>query len=181
MMRACLKYIGDESGLALIAAFLMLASLTAIGAFALNVTTVNEEIAGHLRASKQAFYLAEAGLEWGRQQVKTSIAVPPLLATATQTLGLGSHTVTFTIMPTIPAFSYTVTIQSVGTVGKSAKTLKALVTKTYDLTDAALTIRGNEADSSFTGNSFSVDGRDYDHVTGALTRGTMQYGITVPT
>jgi hypothetical protein len=179
IMRDYLKSMGDESGLALIAALLMLASLTAIGTFAFSVTSVNEEIAGHLRASKQAFYLAEAGLEWGRQQVRASAVIPPLPPGATQTLGPGSYTVTFALMPPGLDFSYTLAIQSVGTVGNASKTLRTLVTKTYDLTDAAITIRGNEADSSFTGTSFTVDGRDYDHVTGALT-GAMQYGITVP-
>jgi hypothetical protein len=48
--------------------------------------------------------------------------------------------------PAIPAFSYTVALRSVDTVGTASKVLQALVTKTYDLTDAAITIRGNEAD-----------------------------------
>jgi hypothetical protein len=83
--------------------------------------------------------------------------------------------------PAIAAFEYTVTVRSVGSLGTASKTLQALVTKTFDLTDAAITMRGNEADSSFTGNAFSVDGRDYDHVTQALTGGTTHYGLTVPT
>jgi hypothetical protein len=95
-------------------------------------------------------------------------------------LGSGSTTVTFTVTPQVPAFSYTLAMQSVSTVGNASKTLQALVTKTYDLSDGTIALRGNEADSSFTGNAFSVDGRDYNHVTGALSGGTMQYGITVP-
>jgi hypothetical protein len=74
-----------------------------------------------------------------------------------------------------------VAIQSVGDAGSASKTLRSLLTRTYDLTDAAITIRGNEADSSFTGNSFTIDGRDYDQVTETITGGVTQYGITVPT
>ena len=40
-------------------------------------------------------------------------------------------------------------------------------------------MRGNEAHSRFTGNAFSVDGRDYDHLTDTLTTVAPQLGISV--
>lgn len=65
-MRAHLRPRQDESGIILVAALVMLVSLTAIGTFAIHMTTVNQNIAATLKASKQAFYLAEAGLQHAR-------------------------------------------------------------------------------------------------------------------
>src|SRR5712692_5099535 len=62
-MRHYLRPIHDESGIALITALLILMSLTAIGVFAINATMANQDIAANLKASKQEFYLAEAGLQ----------------------------------------------------------------------------------------------------------------------
>ena len=179
-MKHYLSHLENESGVALVTGLVIMVLLTAIGTYAIHMTEIDETLSANLKASKQALFLADAGLELGRQQIRASTAIPPLPANSTQTLGAGSNTVTFTITPAVPAFSYTVAMQSVSTLGNASKTLQALVTKTYDLSDSAIALRGNEADSSFTGNAFSVDGRDYDHVTGALSGGTMQYGITVP-
>jgi Tfp pilus assembly protein PilX len=177
-MKYYLYHLENEAGVALVTGLVIMVLLTAIGTYAIHMTEIEETLAGNLKASKQAFYLADAGLEWGRQQVRANPAIP---ANSTQTLGVGSYAVTFAIVSADLPFSSTVAIQSVGTMGSASKTLQALVTKTVDLTDAAITIRGNEADSTFTGNAFSIDGRDYNHVTESLSGGIMQYGISVPT
>ena len=52
-----------ESGIALITALLILMSLTTIGLFATNATIVHQDISANLKASKQGFYLAEAGIQ----------------------------------------------------------------------------------------------------------------------
>ena len=137
------------------------------------MTQTETGLSASLKTSKRAFYLADAGLEWGKSQIATATALPPLPAAATLSLDQGSYAVTFpSIFPTSAAFTYTVTVRSVGTLGTATKTLQTVVTKTFELSDAAVTLRGNEADSSFTGNSFTIDGRDYDHLTGVpLLRG----------
>jgi Tfp pilus assembly protein PilX len=177
-MKYHLRHLENESGVALITGLVIMVLLTAMGTYAIHITEIEETLAGNLKASKQAFYLADAGLEWGRQQVRANAAMP---ANSTQTLGAGSYAVTFGLVSADFPFSSTVAIQSVGTVGNASKTLQAVVTKAVDLTDAAISIRGNEADSTFTGNAFSIDGRDYNHESQALSGGTTQYGISVPT
>jgi cytoskeletal protein CcmA (bactofilin family) len=102
MMRECLKSISDERGTALITALLLMASLTAIGVFSTNVTTVNQEITGNLKASKRAFYLAEAGMHHAKiflSQNKGNWnaygnATPQTLLPATQLATVGTYTVT---------------------------------------------------------------------------------------
>jgi hypothetical protein len=180
-MRHYLLYVENNSGVALITGLVIMVLLTAIGTYAINMTEIEETLAANLKASKQAFYAADAGIEWGRQQISASLALPPVPATATQSLNAGNYTVTFpNFFPPFPAYDYTVTVRAVGNVGNASKTLQALVTKTFDLSDAAIAMRGNEADSKFTGSAFLVDGRDYDHLTGTLTNTAPQLGISVP-
>ena len=62
-MRHWPRPIKDESGIALVTGLLILMSLTAIGVFATNVTIVHQDISANLKASKQEFYLAEAGIQ----------------------------------------------------------------------------------------------------------------------
>lgn len=180
-MRHCLSYVGNNSGVALITGLVIMVLLTAIGTYAINMTEIEETLSANLKASKQAFYIADAGIEWGRQQIDASGALPPVPETATQNLNAGKYTVTFpNFFPALPAYEYTVMVRSVGNVGNASKTLQALITKTFDLSDAAIAMRGNEAHSSFTGSAFLVDGRDYDHLTGTLTARATQLGISVP-
>jgi Tfp pilus assembly protein PilX len=61
--------IKNESGVALIIGLVVMVLLTAIGTYAINMTDIDQTLSGSLRASKQVFYLAEAGLEWGRQRI----------------------------------------------------------------------------------------------------------------
>jgi hypothetical protein len=176
-----LAYIKNESGIALITGLIILVLLTAIGTYAINLTQIDQTLSANLKASKQAFYLAEGGIEWGKQRIRTNAAIPPSPAGSTQSLNSGSYTVTFKdILPQAPAWQYRMTVEATGNIGTASKTLQAFVTKVYDVSDGAISMRGNEAHSEFEGNSFLIDGRDYDHLTGELTSASPQVGISVP-
>jgi Tfp pilus assembly protein PilX len=181
-MRLTLSYLKNDSGIALITGLIIMVLLTAIGTYAINMTEIDQTLSANFKASKQAFYLAEAGIERGRQQILTSAAIPPAPTSATQSLDTGSYTVTFpSIMPQGAAWQYRITVTSTGSIGEASKVLQALVTKTYDPSDAAIAMRGNETHARFTGTAFLVDGRDYDHLTDTLTTASPQLGISVPT
>jgi Tfp pilus assembly protein PilX len=176
-------YINDDSGIALISSLVILVLLTALGTYAINMTEIEETLSANLKASKQAFYLADAGIEWGKQQIAASLTLPPVAAgtTTTQSLGSGSYAVRFRrVIPVSPALDYTVIIEADGSLGTASKTLQAVVTKVFELSDAAIAIRGNEADSNFRGSAFLVDGRDYRHEDDSLTALPPQWGISVP-
>jgi hypothetical protein len=180
-MRYYRAYIKNESGVALITGLIILVLLTAIGTYAINMTQIDQTLSANLKASKQAFYLAEGGIEWGKQRIRTNTAIPPSPAGSTQSLNSGSYTVTFKdILPQAPAWQYRMTVEATGNIGTASKTLQAFVTKVYDVSDGAITMRGNEAHSEFEGNSFLIDGRDYDHLTGDPTSVSPQLGISVP-
>src|SRR5215471_5207686 len=91
-----------ESGIALITALLILMSLTTIGLFATNAMIVHQDISANLKASKQGFYLAEAGIQHARLFLiqhsdnwsnYASTMATPLIA-PTQLFDLGTYTVT---------------------------------------------------------------------------------------
>jgi hypothetical protein len=141
IMRHHLKSIGDESGLALIAALLLLASFTAIGAFAFDITMVNEEVAGHLRASKRAFYLAEADLSGDYSKWLPAPRFPPAYQCHPKSGGwdLSGDVHNYTDYPSVLIYRrHPVS----GHGGKCVENAGTLVTKTYDLTNSGLTIRG---------------------------------------
>jgi hypothetical protein len=56
------KRLGDENGIALVLAMLLLLIVTVIGISALNTSTYDVRISGNEKSSIQAFYVAEAGI-----------------------------------------------------------------------------------------------------------------------
>ncbi len=61
-----------ENGLALITALLILSFLTILGSALLSSTTVDVRIADNYRTNTQLLFLAEAGIEVAREQLRTS-------------------------------------------------------------------------------------------------------------
>jgi hypothetical protein len=56
------KHLGEERGMVLVIGMLLLLVVTLIGISALNMSTYDVRISGNQRASVQAFYVAEAGI-----------------------------------------------------------------------------------------------------------------------
>ncbi len=186
MMKYYLNYLQNDSGVALVTGLVIMVLFTAIGTYAIHVTEIDETIAGNLKASKQAFYLADAGFQWGKAHVRNSTTMPPETVGSrfTQTLGSGTMTISFLAQdPAGIAMQYTVAIRATGTLGQATRTIDALVTKTYALGDAPIAIRGAEANSGFTGDKFKIDGNDYFYNpdTGSWqTTGEIGLGLSVP-
>ncbi|MFQ5917211.1 MAG: hypothetical protein ACE5I0_05285, partial [Candidatus Binatia bacterium] len=138
------------------------------------------KISSNLKNGTQAFYLAEAGIEWAKQQIKNTAANPPYPTGTSRSLSPGTFTVFFKDPTKVTKLRSTITVQSRGYLGRSSSSVEALLTKTYKIADAALGIRGNGLVTKFKGNSFSVDGRDYDPGTNELVIGSKAwFGISV--
>ncbi|MGH7774009.1 MAG: PilX N-terminal domain-containing pilus assembly protein [Candidatus Binatia bacterium] len=175
------KALANEKGMVLVISLLILSLLIGVGVGAMVSMQTDLRTSANLKTGTQAFYLAEAGIEWGKQQVKKDAANPPNPAGGTQKLSPGAFMVSFLSPIKKTNLVATVIIRSTGNVGGSSHTIQALVTKTYKLSDGAVGIRGSEAKARFIGDSFLVDGRDYDPVTGALVPGaSAEVGISVP-
>ena len=179
-MDAVKRLLGDERGFVLMISLLVLALLMGAGAGAMVLVQTDLKISSNLKNGTQAFYLAEAGIEWAKQQSKKATANPPNFKGATLSLSPGKFTVLFKDPIKVDRLRSTITVQSTGYLGRSSSIVQALLTKTYELADAALGIRGNGVGARFKGNSFLVDGRDYDPVTERLEAGAKaRFGISV--
>jgi cytoskeletal protein CcmA (bactofilin family) len=95
-----LHHLQNESGVALVAGLVIMVLLTAIGTYAIHMTEIDETIAGNLKSSKQAFYIAEAGLQHAKTFLNqnkgswsTYVTSQPLIP-ATQLSTMGTYTVT---------------------------------------------------------------------------------------
>lgn len=180
-MNAFRRLLDDERGMVMAISLLILALLIGAGVGAIVSTQTDLKTSGNLLTGTQAFYLAEAGIEWGKKRVEDTAPNPPSPGTGTLRLSPGSFTVSFLSPTKVNNLQATVTIQSTGQAGSSSSTIQARVTKSYELSDAAVSLRGNEGHPSFVGNAFLVDGRDYDPVTGTLVPGAKaSFGISVP-
>src|SRR6266446_4022781 len=119
-MKHCPRLIQDESGIALVTGLILLMGLTAIGVFAINAAIVHQDISTNLKASKQGFYLADAGIQHAsRFLAKNSSQWPTYAYTTAQPLAL-----------TPPASlsdigTYTVTIQNAGGAGGGSRRVQS--------------------------------------------------------
>src|SRR3989475_6523051 len=66
IMKSLCRQIQGEPGTALLASVLLISLITGAGLTALTMTSVSLNIASNLLPSKQAFYLAEAGIQHGK-------------------------------------------------------------------------------------------------------------------
>src|SRR5262245_45534319 len=98
------RLIQDESGIALVTGLIVLTCLTAIGVFAINAALVHQDVSANLKASKQGFYLAEAGIQHASRFLAQNInqwstyaytTAQPLSLTPPASLSdIGTYTVT---------------------------------------------------------------------------------------
>ena len=164
----------------MVISLLILALLIGAGVGAIVSMQTDFRTSGNFKTGTQAFDLADAGIEWAKQQVKKAGTNPPNPSGDTKTLSPGSFTVSFSNATKESQLVGYVTVTSTGTVGNSTATITASIKKTYELSDGAISMRGAEAGAAFTGNSFAVDGKDYTTAGTLVSGAKQQYGITVP-
>jgi Tfp pilus assembly protein PilX len=92
----------DEKGIALVVVIMMLLTFTVLGVAAINITNVGTKITSNTRTSKQAFYLAESGLERARELLRTQLVEGTSLSAMLATAANGG---TLTNSTTNPSFS----------------------------------------------------------------------------
>jgi hypothetical protein len=129
------------------------------------------KITTNLRQATAVFYLAEAGIEWAKQQIKQTAVHPPSPPDNTQNFSAGTFSVVYVSSMPLTPLNSKIVIRSTGSSGISSQTIEAQITKTYDLADSAVGLRGADASVSLSGNSFLVSGFDSDPVSGAPVPG----------
>ncbi|HED00201.1 MAG TPA: hypothetical protein ENN18_07445 [Proteobacteria bacterium] len=187
--------IHDEHGVALITALLMLLVITAMGIAATNLSIVEGWLSANYRSSKQAFHVAEAGIELMKYYLKHDAGNDPdsssnypwanssfyfpsptgtitvtnttsyysiTLPASVGTVNVGSGTGTFTIrLKNISGSPDKIIVESTGTIAGATAVVEMLIRKnSLPPIPGSVSLVG-ESHTNFNGNSFLVDGRDY--------------------
>lgn len=200
------KVLTEEDGVVLVVAMSLILTLSLIGIAANNNVITDTAIASNYLASQRSFYLAEAGLEHGKLEcVQRYIGgswsdFNPIIRGADGTFGtaddgilnigssVGFHGGTYEVRVTNDVGdsggagtdnNSTITIASTGTHGGSTTVVKATIKmNTVPNIPGSISLIG-EADTNFSGNSFFIDGNDYNLAGTAKTGGTALNGINV--
>lgn len=165
------KLICGSKGMVLFSSLLLLSLLMAAGMGAWIAIQSDSRVTANLKQATAAFYLAESGIEWSKQQISQTTIHPPKPADQVESFSSGTFSVVFLSSAPVTPLTAKVVIRSTGAVGMSSQTVEAQITKAYDLADAAIGLRGTEAGVSLSGHSTLVSGFDSDPVNGAPVAG----------
>jgi hypothetical protein len=164
-MQARHKRFEDERGMVLLNSLLILSLLVAVGVGARIMAQTDFKILTNLRGSTEAFYVADAGIEWSKYEISKSTSHPPSPAGRTQNFSTGSFSVSFLSPAAITPLSARIVVRSTGDVRNSSHVIQSQIIKTYDLSDAAIGLRGNANRIGFAGNSVLLSGVDHNPAT----------------
>jgi len=173
------RLLSGERGMILLTCLLLLSLLLAVGLGSM-VSVQNEFfITQNLRGGISALYLADAGIEWGKEQIGAMPGNPPVLVDGMQNFSSGAFSVAFISATQMSPLSARIVFRSTGTIKKSSQTVQAQVSKNYDLADAAVGLRGKSRSINFAVSSFHISGLDYDPSGGSAIPGAKpRAGIT---
>src|SRR5215510_9212917 len=152
-MTAKRKLICDKTGMVLFSSLLVVSALMVAGMGAWIAIQNDYKITTNLRQATAAFYLADAGIEWAKQQIGQATVHPPKPADHVQSIFSGTFSVVYLSSTRITPLTAKIVIRSTGASRISSQTIQAQITKAYDLADAAIGLRGGVANVSFSGVS----------------------------
>ena len=164
-MKLAMDRLTGERGMVLFSSLTILSVLLAVGIGVRTMLQNDYKILTNLRSSTEAFYLAAAGIEWGKSEFGRTPALSPLPTNRTLSFQSGTISVSFLSPASRGPLSASAVVRSIGALGTPSHTVQAQLTKTYDLADAALELRGNAAAVNLAGTPILISGADYDPVT----------------
>ena len=171
----------DQRGMVLYSSLLILSLLVAVGVGARVMLQSDFKLLANMRASMEAFYVAEAGIEWSKDEIRKTFSHPPILPSRAQSFSSGNFSVSFLSPTAVTSLVARIVVRSTGAVGSSSQVVQAQVTKTYDLADGAISLRGSANRVNFAGNPLLISGVDYDPATGQAVAGSKaRPAISVP-
>ena len=180
MMKIYRNRFSGQRGMVLYSSLLILTLLVTVGLGARVMLQTDFQILANLRGSTEAFYLADAGIEWGKDQIDKISNHPPNPANGAESFPSGSFSVVFLSPKVVNPLVATVGLRSTGRVGNSSQIVEAGIAKTYDLTDGAVSLRGSANHVAFGGNPFVISGIDHDPATAQpLTGAKSRLAISV--
>lgn len=158
------RQLGNERGVVLVTALMVMALLTVMGISALNTSDTELKISGNQRVATQAFYLAEAGIQHAAGVFRTyDVATLESTDLTSQALGGGSYSAGVTNNLT-NAIRERVVLTSTGTLGATTRKIEAIFERprhSFD-PDGAFGVYGDKPNLTLPGNKKPIDGRDWD-------------------
>ena len=150
---------------------LTLLSVLVLAGIGAGVMLQNDfRVLSNLRGGTEAFYFSVSGLEWAKSEIIRATSFPPVPMNQSKAFSAGQFTVSFMSSTLTGPLAARVTVHSTGSSGRAQNALQAQLTKSYDLADAALVMRGNGAGISISpSDAVFVSGADHDPTTGNPT------------
>ena len=169
-MKRLMKILRDrfhgERGMVLFSCVAILSILLMVGIGSRVMLHNDYRVLSNLRAGTEAFYVSVAGLEWGKNELAQSSTFPPAPANGAASFAAGGFAVSF-LPPTVAGpLSAKIVVRSVATLGSASHTIQAQLTKSYDLADGAIGLRGNGAQVVLNGAAIAISGVDHDPASG---------------
>lgn len=165
-MKTSFRSLQTRQGMVLMSALTLLTILMVVG-IGTGVMLQNDfRVLGNLRVGTEAFYISAAGVEWAKSEIARATSFPPVPSNQSKSFSAGQFTVAFQSSTVIGPFAARVTVHSTGTGHGAQNVLQAQLTKSYDLADAALVLRGNGAQISLAADAIFISGADHDPATG---------------
>ena len=175
----------NEKAVSIVATVGIMLILSLLGIVGVSLLGSSSSLGLGYMQSQQAFYIAEAGIEWYTEQLKNysdwSVISPP----AAQNFAGGTFTITFNGTPTRDAINITSTGTMVGYEGQSVKRVTTVyITRqvTFDAYESALYVGGkidttNTENFTINGNS-KEDQTDFPTVDFAYYQGIADHAIS---
>lgn len=171
-MKISRHLLAGQQGVVLFSSLTILSVLLAVGIGVRTMLQNDYKILANLRRGTEAFYYSVAGIEWSKSELGRTLILPPAPANRTVSFQSGSFSISFMSPTSGGSLAASVVVRSTGSLGASSHTIQAQLTKTYELADAAISLRGNAATVNFGSSPILVSGADYDPATGNAVLGT---------
>ena len=155
-----------QNGIILFTCLAILAVLLMVGLGSRVMLQNDYRALSNLRGSAEAFYLSSAGLEWSKNEIADATSFPPAPADRTENFSRGMFAVSFLAPTAVGPLTAKIVVRSVGSIGSSSHTLQAQLTKSYDLVDGAIGLRGHASQISLVGAEILISGIDHDPTNG---------------
>jgi len=158
----------NSKGMVLASSLTIVSVLLTLG-IGIRVMLQNDyRILANLRSSTHSFYYSVAGIEWSKNEIAEIATFPPTPSNQTKSFANGAFALTFSSPVVTVPLTARITVRSVGTAANATHVSEAQLIKTYDLSDAALALRGNPARALLSGAGILISGADHNQINGNL-------------
>lgn len=169
---------GSEHGLVLMSSLAILLGLMLVGLGVGTMLQNDFRTSGNLRESTEALYFSAAGIEWSKAQIARSGEFPPAVPNQQVPFSSGAFTVAAQPVSIAGPLSARLALRSIGSSRSASQLIEAQVTKTYDLADAAIVLRGNGASVNLGETDIFISGAEHDETGARMTAGSPRTAIS---